>query len=157
MVFITLCTQDRKSLFGEIIDGKFHASTFGNIAQAQWRDIAKRWPSIIVDEFIIMPNHIHGILQLNTKTAFEASLAGAQTKDNALTVGAVIGGYKSLVFKACLAHAKEHDQQLGTFWQRNYWEHVVRNEAELQNIREYIQNNPASWENDALYVGRDVL
>jgi putative transposase len=216
MIFITLCTHERMSLFGKIINGKLQASTFGDIAKTQWQNISNRWASITVDEFIVMPNHIHGILQFNTKTTVGAPLAGAldsetgapnpnentqiktntddsnratvnnratarvapttaepenpvgaplvgaQTNDNTQnimntpTVGAVIGGYKSLVFNACLAHAKQHGQQLGAFWQRNYWERVIRDEAELQNIREYIQNNPASWEMDVLFVGEAV-
>ena len=157
--FITLCAQNRACVFGQITEGAIHTSSIGQSAQTQWQALPDRFPNIQLDTFVIMPNHIHGILHI---TDVGAPLAGAQPprpntgRPQGSPLHAVVGAYKSLVFKHALAAAKQNQQTLGPLWQRNYWEHVVRNEAELHAIREYIQNNPKQWELDSLYVGAGV-
>lgn len=141
--FVTLCAQQRKCIFGQIVDGAIDLSPIGQCAISAWQNLPDRFTNAQLDAHVVMPNHIHLLIQL---TPVDAHHPGAPT------LGTVIGAYKSLVFHKALAMAKQNGEQLGELWQRNYWEHVVRNEEELIKIREYIQNNPRQWEFDKLYV-----
>jgi REP element-mobilizing transposase RayT len=150
--FVTICTQNQECLFGDITDGIMRANHFGKIVGEQWNDIPQRFPVVQLDQFVVMPNHIHGVL-----VVVGAPLAGGQLRAAARaapTVGDIVGGYKSLSVHHCLHWIKQNvpQQRLGQLWQRNYWEHIIRDESELNSIREYIRNNPAQWEMDKLYV-----
>ncbi len=160
--FVTICTHNRECLFGDVADGVIRVNHFGKIVGEQWNAIPQRFPTVELDAFVVMPNHIHGIF------AVGAPLAGAQipatatgatwaTARVAPTVGDIVGAYKSL----CVHHGLLWMQQnqphrmLCKLWQRNYWEHIIRDESELNRIREYIQNNPAQWKMDKLHPGRE--
>lgn len=152
--FVTLCTQNRESLFGEIINGVMRLNTIGRIVVDQWHAIPHRFADVELDEFVVMPNHIHGIFVI-----VGAPLAGALDRATARvapTVGDIVGAYKSLCVHHGLEWIKQNEPNriLGQLWQRNYWEHIVRNEPELHRIREYTRNNPAQWELDQLHPGR---
>jgi putative transposase len=212
--FITICIHDRKRpLFGEVRHGAMVSTPFGEIAQAQWQAIPSRFPNVTMDEYVIMPNHIHGILQIHPHerpTPVGAPLAGApnpgvennpspmenqnkmgapnenargkndnngmagdglgatarvaptvssdsllpiETMKPVKTVGDMVGAYKSLCVREWLQWiaVNEPGRRLGTVWQRNYWEHIVRDELELGRIREYIRNNPVNWERDRFH------
>jgi REP element-mobilizing transposase RayT len=161
--FITLVTHDRASLFGDIVDGVMRLNAYGEIARACWEEIPSHFDHVEIDAFVIMPNHVHGIvLIVNDKPASERAvgLVGAQhccapTTNNPKrheinvnpgSLGAIIRSYKSAV-------AKEINQSRGTpaepVWQRNYYERIIRNEREFNAFREYIINNPARWAEDA--------
>lgn len=181
--FITICTQNRECLFGDIADGKIALNPFGEIATGQWRAIPDRFPDVGTDEFVVMPNHIHGIviIDVGATLAVALPLAGDKNTTNescpltpdggvtgtvnratgtnnratarvAPTIGNIVGAYKSICYRECLAWINNHERgrRLDRLWQRNYWEHVIRNEMELSHIREYIRNNPARWEGDRL-------
>ena len=154
--FVTVCTQNRECLFGEIVDGEMRLNEVGRIADEQWYALPQRFPQLELDAYVVMPNHIHAIFIITVG----ASLAGAPddgmvraTARVAPTVGNIIGAYKSLCVHHALACCKHHDpgRFLGPIWQRNYWERIIRNETELNHIRGYIQNNPAQWELDKLH------
>ena len=134
---------------------------FGEIACNEWRKLSERYSHVLLDVFQIMPNHIHGIIALNS---VGATLAVAQNNDantqNDQRAGAspartaidnIVGAYKSLVANRCLKIHKAGNEYMGKLWQRNYWEHIIRNEQSYQNIANYIINNPANWENDEFY------
>ena len=165
--FITICTQNRECFFGEIIDNEMRFNEYGNIVLKQWDAIPERFPSIELDAFVVMPNHIHGIIFVGAPLAGALVCAGAcenmratarvaPTKDMratarvAPTVGEIIGAYKSLSMHHCLQWVKQNEPQryLGKLWQRNYYEHIIRDDDDLNRIREYILNNPANWEDD---------
>ncbi len=161
--FVTICTQNRQCLFGEIVDREMRLNHLGHIANDQWNAIPQRFPMVELDEFVVMPNHIHGII-----TIVGAPLAGAQNSmplagapieraaaRAAPTVGDIVGAYKSLCVHHGLSWIKQHqpNRMLGKLWQRNYYEHIIRNEREINRIREYIRNNQAQWELDKLYPG----
>ncbi len=116
----------------------------GNIAIAEWVALGERFNCIEPGVFVIMPNHMHGILHI-----LDSSRAG-QPQGIAPTVGDMIGAYKSQVATECLDICKATNQTMGKLWQRNYYEHIIRNEASYHTIANYIINNPASWENDIL-------
>jgi putative transposase len=137
--FITPCVQDKKHIFGEIKENEMICNAFGQIAYEQWELIPERFEGTELGAFIIMPNHTHHILII-------------KSDDNVKKIGEIVGAYKSLVVHHCLKYIKENDLdiQLGKIWQRDYWEHIIRDERSYDNITNYIVNNPMNWNNDKL-------
>lgn len=119
----------------------FQLTEVGKIIEKNWRDIARKNNHVTVDDFVIMPNHIHGILIVDRKN-------GAPAR-GAPTLGQIIGSFKSKCvldyMKYCL---EEDDEEIWKIWQRNYYEHIVRDEKELNQIRHYILENPVKWFED---------
>lgn len=178
--FITICTHQRQCLFGEIIDGQMTLNKLGQIATDCWQVIPDHFPHTHLDTFVVMPNHLHGILvmiddrsYLNThplrsnsgkgialqcpydnprspndkpslnKREFEKMIPGS--------LPTIVRSYKSATTK----YINLLRNTPGTpIWQRNYYEHIIRDEPALQNIRQYIQNNPSAWQKDKLYAKR---
>ncbi|MEJ2794955.1 transposase [Iodobacter sp. LRB] len=157
--FITICTQGRECNLGVIENGTMNLSSAGECVYTQWHDLPKRFPNISLDAFIIMPNHLHAILVINPVGALLAAPLSniAPGKDapskgaasSAPTVGEIIRAFKSLTAIAANRLLNRVGQP---FWQRNYWEHVIRDEEEWQTIREYIHHNPQQWKQDRLYM-----
>ncbi len=140
--FITVCTKDKEHLLGEITDGAMKENEFGTIARSCWEELPKHYRDIELDEFVVMPNHIHGII-LNYNDDVGATHASPLLKRPRL--GDMVGSFKSAVTK----RINEIRATPGaTIWQRNYYEHIIRNERGLNRIREYIHGNPLRWELD---------
>lgn len=163
--FVTLVAHQREALFGKMVDGVVNLNGLGSLAMNEWCRLGERFENVIVDEFIVMPNHLHGVLfiQANRLTHSNA-IVGAGQKDTILpgipplapplpnapgltpaSLGVIVGAYKSKT--ARLINGLRHTPGLPV-WQRNYYEHIVRDEAELNRIRQYIQNNPLQWAED---------
>jgi len=131
----------------------------GTIAYNEWINLAGRFPNFELDVFQIMPNHMHGIIVLSDITV-GATLAVAQEEDalNRVTarvtptISEIVGAYKSIVSNACLQLFKSHDKTMGKLWQRNYYEHIIRDERAYNNISNYIINNPAKWDEDKFHL-----
>lgn len=168
LYFITICIHNRKCLFGEITNDKIILNEFGDIAFNQWAKLPDRFSNFELDVFQIMPNHMHGIILLDEPVG--ATLAVAQNGLNEhginwagarragaspapTTVGNMVGAYKSLVSNDCLEQfeLKRPNEMMGKLWQRNYYEHIIRDEQSLQRIRDYIINNPSKWKDDKFY------
>jgi len=130
--FVTICCKDRANYFGEIVNEKMILNEYGNIASDEWGKLQERYLETKFDVFQIMPDHIHGIIEINVGAV-------------AQPIGRIVGAYKSLVFARCLEISNENKCVLGKLWQRNYWEHIIRNETEYANITEYIRDNPVLW------------
>lgn len=151
--FVTICTHGRECLLGRIADSEVKLSIVGEIVQRTWHDISRRFGGIRLDAFVVMPNHIHGIIIVNNVGATLAvalnSLCGDPDKragtSPAPTLGKIVGAFKSLCFHKC----KNNGLNIGKLWQRNYHEHIIRNEMELNSIREYIGNNSLTWHEDS--------
>ena len=155
--FITIVTQSRLCLFGEVTDGKVRPNEAGEMIQQNWEELPHRFPSIEIDAFVVMPNHIHGIVIAQKPVG--ASLVGARVGKNqgiepeiatsmsAPSLGDVVGAYKSLttVEYGRGVNAYGWWRFPGRLWQRNYYEHAIRNEQEMDRAREYIVNNPIEW------------
>jgi REP element-mobilizing transposase RayT len=147
--FVTICAKDRELYFE-----KYRG--LQEIVRQQWEELPQRFPDLTLDEFIIMANHIHGILIVGAGLApalsYRATARVAPTFSvdrPAPTVGEIVGTFKSLCIHDWLTYIKEKKiDAIWKFWQRNYYEHVIRNEDELNRIREYIQNNPLKWHLD---------
>lgn len=142
--FVTLCTFGRECLFGEVVDGEMNPSPLGLSVGESWRWLAQRFPGVTLDHWVLMPNHLHGILVLGTDT----SLGGSPKP-----LGRLIGAFKTVSTKQVNAMRQTPGS---TLWQRNYWEHVVRNEADLERIRTYIEGNPGSWAADSLNLANPL-
>jgi putative transposase len=152
--FITLCTRDRAQLFGKITDSKMQLSPTGEIARHAWRSLPEWFPYVALDCYVIMPNHIHGVLLLlpeDSKTlAVESSIerdSASVGRDYSMagtppkSLGSVIQAYKSRVTRQCNQQCGENSP----LWQRGYYDHVIRDELGLERIREYVTWNPAQW------------
>jgi len=143
--FVTICTHNGECLFEDPV--------LRRVVETTWRRIPRHFPHVRLDEFVVMPNHVHGIIWIVDKPV-GAQGVGAQHAAPLHTghinvapgsLGAIVRSFKSAVTK----RINEIQNTAGTpVWQRNYYEHIVRNEDELGRIREYIRLNPLKWELD---------
>jgi putative transposase len=160
--FITICTQNREHFFGEIVNGKMILSNTGVIADILWHEILNHAPFVELGDFVVMPNHIHGILILDKPDgdahrngrnlvgtghalALPANPIIGQKRFQNIgknTVSSIIGSYKSAVTK----HANRHGFENG--WQARFHDHIIRNDSEYQRISDYIISNPHNWSTD---------
>ena len=151
--FITICTHQHLCIFGDIIDGQMQLNAAGRKVQIYWSDIPEHFPQVSLDEFVVMPNHVHGILFMKDAPVgaknFSPLQQSLQPRGTSKTVGSVIRGFKIGVTKWV-----RKNTTIQNVWQRNYWEHIIRSEPELKGLREYIRNNPKRWTLDRLYRAR---
>jgi putative transposase len=154
LYFITICCQNKIHRFGHIENATMNLNEFGTVAYNEWIKLSERFPNIQLDVFQIMPNHMHGIIELNVRAGFTPAPnnldIGASARV-APTVGDIVGAYKSLVANGCLDIYKSKNKTMGKLWQRNYYEHIIRNEKAYHNISEYIIANPVKWQDDKFY------
>lgn len=169
--FITICTADREHFFGAVVNHTMRLTQLGHAAVDCWNEIPAHFPFVGLDAFVVMPNHVHGIIVIDKPT----DAAGTQTVDaqnaenveNAVetqnfaslplqpshnrfgpqsqNLASIVRGYKIGVTK----FARQHNLPFG--WQARYHDHVIRNDAEYNRIRAYIQNNPQNWTEDGFF------
>jgi REP element-mobilizing transposase RayT len=155
--FVTICAQNRECLLGDVVDGRIRVNDAGQMVQRIWNDLSVKYPGIETDAFVVMPNHIHGIIvivgaqfiapincnTINQTKKNESIKQGAINR--APTVGEIVRA-----FKAQCTHAINQIRNTPghPVWQRNYYEHVVRNDDGMKRVREYVISNPAKWDND---------
>lgn len=163
LYFITLCCQHRACLFGQIHNGLMHLNDAGTMIRNEWIKLPERFTNITLHEYIVMPNHFHAIMEIVGATLVvdpnetgECNTHG-QPQGIAPTgkpVGDMVGAFESITTVEYIRGVKNNNWQ--TFdkklWQRNYWEHIIRNEQSYLKISEYIVNNPANWNNDTLKI-----
>lgn len=147
--FITICTYNREALFGYVSDGMMVLNEYGNVVQDEWLKSTKIRKEIELDEFIVMPNHLHGILLIknndNAIVETNGRLSLRQSSMKPKSVSSFIAGFKSITTKRINTL---RDARGNPVWQRNYHDRIIRNENELNNIRKYICDNPLNWEKD---------
>jgi putative transposase len=171
--FITICAYQRECLFGEIIDGRMQLNRFGQIVQLHWQNLPKHHHRLQLGESVVMPNHMHGILILkDNRDVFDDrnDVVGAGFADDLSLsiedlptkpaptgnlmvtqhcgISEIIRGFKT--FSARRINQIRHTRGFHV-WQRNYYEHIIRDESSFQKICQYIQTNPISWEIDQLH------
>jgi len=154
--FVTVCAYNKECLFGEIVDGKMVLNEYGNIILREWMRTPVIRMEMSIDEFVIMPNHIHGIVCITNIGANSRSpLREPRINMGHKTLASFIAGFKSITTK----QINQIRNMPGVpVWQRNYYEHVVRDvganggSPKLDAIRQYIQSNPGQWNNDENYV-----
>jgi len=152
--FITICTKNREHFFGKVQAGKMVLSPIGIIADILWHEIKNHAENVDLEEFVVMPNHIHGILVLTKiKTREELinfkkqSVVGKNRfqHQGKNTVSSIIGSYKSAVSK--------HAHRLGFQfeWHVRFYDIIIRDSESFHRISEYIKNNPSKWEQDKFF------
>jgi len=172
--FVTVCTMDRQHLFGRVDDGAMILNEAGESAAACWQNIPAHFPHARLDEWVVMPNHVHGIIDVTATPDFPAAPDAGATSTGVgaknfsplhrisplhrmspigtssptgttRTIGSMVRGFKIGVTNWFRQHSFGCE-----IWQRNYWEHLVRTDDELERIRVYIADNPANWTRDGL-------
>lgn len=156
--FVTICTANKSHYFGEVVKGEMQLSEIGLYAETCWHEIPEHFPFVTLDGFVVMPNHVHGIVTINkpdrldsqnVETQDFASLQGQQNKfgPQSKNLASIIRGYKIGVTK----HAKS--RQINFSWQPRFHEHIIRNETAYLKIINYIQTNPLRWHEDVYNTG----
>ncbi len=142
--FITICTQNRECILGGVVDGEIRVNEHGRIAVESWAWLSRQYGYVDIDEWVVMPNHLHGILIINDNCKGGSRTAPTETMRRK-SLGRLIGAFKTV-------SSKQINQIRSTpghaVWQRNYYEHIIRGEKEMNRIREYIIDNPAKWADD---------
>ena len=155
MYYITICTNGKEQIFGSIKNGKMILNNYGRIARRELINTARIRTNVVLDVFIIMPDHIHSIIKINNLniTSCRGMACHAHLSYNAYyirkfgnpiknSLSSIIGSFKSSVSREINKTRNTMDQ---TVWQRNYFEHIIRNEKELYAVRKYIINNPKNY------------
>lgn len=143
--FVTICTKNKKSWFGTVRDSFMVLNDVGKIVNKCWQEIPLHFPNVELDDYVIMPNHIHGIISIvdNQSVGAENFLplrCNRYQKIIPRSLGCIIKGFKIGVTKWCRTNNREKFH-----WQRSYYEHIVRNKKDLERIRKYILDNPYYW------------
>ncbi|NJN20489.1 MAG: transposase [Leptolyngbya sp. RL_3_1] len=163
LYFITLCCHQRQNLFGDIVDGEMTLNDQGKTVADEWMKTPHIRPTFELDAWVIMPNHIHGIIHISGVEKLHSGerahrraplrCQSAAAKNNGIadrrprSLSSFVAGFKSATTKAINMTRKAPGTPV---WQRNYYDHIIRDAASLQRIRQYIQNNPATWPSDQL-------
>ena len=145
--FVTVVAQERLCLFGEVADGAMRLNDTGRLIAEVWRWLASQYPYVDLDEYIIMPNHLHGLIGITDnggRGGSRAAPAGVALR-RIKPLGRLIGAFKTVSTKQV---NRAQGAASKVLWQRNYYERVIRNERELAGAREYILNNPLHWDLD---------
>jgi len=179
--FITICTLNRLSYFGDIVNGKMILSEIGKTAYRCWQEIPSHFPFVLLDSFIIMPNHVHGIIVIkksNDKTNNHMGLfAGSPVETHTLVETQDLASLaKKRIQPKNQTETKNkygpQSRNIGSIirgfkigvtmqakknnipfgWQSRFFDHIIRNYQDLRRIRKYIQNNPCAWKGDNFYV-----
>jgi putative transposase len=162
--FITICTKNREHSFGEILDDEMHLNEIGKLAEQYWLEIAVHFSYIELGNFVIMPNHVHGILIIDNPLSSVASdvvetrqcLVSTDTNKKTIgqmrfqnqgkgTLSSIVGSYKSVVTK------NAHYINSGFAWQSRFQDHIIRDAKSFDRIQNYISNNPLNWKDDKFY------
>jgi REP element-mobilizing transposase RayT len=152
--FVTVCTQDNRHLFGDVVEGQMRLNESGETVRACWLWLAKRYSHVELDEWIVMPNHIHAIVRIHDRRGGSGTAPGGASRcAPTKPLGRLIGAFKTV-------STKRFNEIRGTpgtvVWQRNYYEHIIRNEDECEKIREYVRRNPLLWACDRYNPERSV-
>lgn len=159
LYFVTICTQNRECLFGDVFNEKMILNNIGNMIEKWWNKIPNKYSRVELDVCQIMPNHIHGVIQIvgadpcvrpNDGSTRGSNGNGSTRGSTPTTVGTMIQWFKTMSTNEYIKNV--HDKKWKPFdkrlWQRNYYEHIIRSENDLNKIREYIKTNPQMWERD---------
>jgi len=148
--FVTICTKNKEKCFGDVVNGELNLSRLGKVASKYWQEIPHHFPQVKLDAFVVMPNHIHGVIIIENDDRivetqnfaslqeFQLNKFGPQFKN----LASIIRGYKIGVKKWSTIN------NIPFAWQERFYDHIIRSEDDLSDIREYIVDNPLNWEKD---------
>lgn len=149
--FVTICTKEREKYLCEIKNQKIILNKFGEIVKKYWLEIPKHYQNIFLDEFAIMPNHIHGIIIIKNISHVGTEYYSVPTNKKSVPTNKHYGLLSKIIksFKhACSKYVRTNFNNYSFQWQRSFYDHIVRNEKSLSFIRRYIKDNPINWNND---------
>jgi len=159
LYFITICSHDRIHLFGEIAEGEMNLNDCGKIALKCWMEIPQHFPHTRLHEFIIMPDHIHGIIEIVENMG--GGFVGAKNispqqnptafKSPEKTIGSIVRGFKIGVTKWLRNEFPDAFTKNRVVWQRNYYDRIIRDTNESERITKYIRENPQNWNKDKFH------
>jgi len=179
--FVTICVQDMLQLFASVVDEKLVLNPAGEMVQTVWEELPKFYPNIEIDYFFVMPNHFHGVVwilnggsasvgegpsalpSLGNSLAIGNSVTGGQPQGvvptKHLSLPDVMHRFKTLTTTRYIKGVKSNNYQPFNkkLWQRSYYERVIRNETELNNIRQYIKDNPKNWLHDKYNIEKSIF
>jgi REP element-mobilizing transposase RayT len=141
--FVTICVEHRLHLFGNIENESMLLNPAGDMIALWWEKISQKYADVELDHWVVMPNHFHAIVVICRDVSMPDRTA----------LSDVIRWFKTMTTTAYIrgVRAEQWEPFVGSLWQRNYYDHIVRDDADLQRIREYIEYNPARWHADTLY------
>lgn len=151
LYFITICTKNKECLFGSVQNGTMELNEIGWIADQYWKEIPKHYHHVKLHEFILMPNHLHGIIQIVSQYNADDDYNAPQTRKfgNPIpgSISTIINQYKSSVKRWCNQNGYENFK-----WQSRFHDHIIGSTEEFNRIERYIRNNPMNWHNDEMYT-----
>ncbi|MCP5104296.1 MAG: transposase [bacterium] len=138
--FITICSQSRDSIFGVIENENMTSNEAGLMITKWWYEIPNKFPSVKIDGYIVMPNHFHGIITISPDHS--------EPDIKPVTLGNIVGWFKTMTTNEYIRNVRDNNWPPfeKRLWQRNYYEHIIRDEKELNKYREYIRDNPLKWD-----------
>ncbi len=154
--FVTICTQDRLCLFGEVVDGEMQLNDAGRMVKKWWVELNRKFPGVRTDKYVVMPNHFHGIIIIvgaDLRVCPDNGM-GAHANELGAHIGAplpeIVQWLKTMTTNEYLRGVKQSGWPpfRGRLWQQNYYEHIIRNEDSLNRICQYITENPLRWHLD---------
>jgi len=146
--YVTICTKNRQKYFGNIFNNNIYLNKYGIIARHCWSEISKHFPDVLLDEFTVMPNHIHGIIVIrnSNQPVGNAYMRSLQTNHwqyrTKMLLSIIVHEFKSAASRSIRKYNSSFQ------WQKSFYDHIIRNEYSLFRIRKYIKNNPRNWEDD---------
>ena len=160
--FVTICTKGRKLFLGEVVDGEMNANSIGDTTMECWNELPAHFPNVAIDEFVVMSNHIHGIIRfMDNPVGARKSHPATKRLDNPCRdvqlniptdtyhsrISPKVGslGVIARTYKAAAANICRKNGIDGFKWQSGFYEHIIRDDRSLTRIREYIANNPQRW------------
>ena len=161
--FVTVCTQDKRHIFGKIVDeertpvgqglcscrpaARCRLRPIGQIIEAEWYALAERYPHVAFDKFIVMPNHIHGIVLIKSGERHDGRQEQSPCPTR-ISLSDIMSAYKSITTERC----NEMDERPGRkIWQFRYYDHIIRSEPDYLRVWQYIDENPAAWREDEYF------
>ena len=147
MYFITICTWKHIEWFGRVENGKMVLNKYGEITEKIWTKISIHFENITLDQYVIMPNHIHGIIVIND---YVGNRHACSLHRQYHLIPVIVGSYKS----AASRMLRQIENGNWFRWQKSFHDHIIRNDASLRGVRQYIQDNPVNWEDDCENLSR---
>ena len=149
--FVTICADRRQCVFGDVVDGQMRLNRYGEIVADEWRKSSSIRQEIELDGWVVMPNHFHGIVIINNPVGANGRSPlrnGSPLRMKPKSLSSLMAGFKSITTKKINILRDASGTKL---WQRNYYEHIIRNQDAMDKIRHYIVSNPMSWSIDRLH------
>jgi putative transposase len=139
--FVTICTHYHAPIFGDIHDGVLEPNAAGSMVEREWQALGTRWPRVRLDAWVVMPNHLHGIIGLRPEPDEQTA---------SISLSAIIGAFKSLTTNAFARGVDELGWEPfeGRLWQRSFHDDIIRSREHLASARAYIASNPERWDED---------